>query len=398
MIGFDERLARTVAALAGAGLLGGTAACGEGDDTGGTEDLGALCDGATPPADYYLALGFVTVPPGTACPDPADAQLEVNGCTFYEWQGITCGLDHVATDQVYVNDGYGGHFANSTTASTGTGTTEGPVVDVCYYEGVFYQDPDHPTCGRPLVVDGAPVVAPVHGRAGGWTVGRAPDTDALSSADREAVGRYWLQAAAMEHASIASFSHFALDLMRLGAPPELIRAAHRAALEEVTHAERCFALASGYLRRPLSPGPLAASPSGSPTLAGIAEALVREGCIGETLAAVDAAARLAEARDPAVRAALEEIVRDESAHAALAWQVVGWILARASSPDLVDRLNAVFADEAARWTAPPTEGAPVSAAARAHGLLTPSVRGAALRRGWAEVIAPAWAAQARAFA
>ena len=40
----------------------------------------------------------------------------------------------------------------------------------------------------------------------------------------------WLEAALDEHASIAAFSRFSLHLMAVGAPPDLIAAAHEAAL------------------------------------------------------------------------------------------------------------------------------------------------------------------------
>jgi hypothetical protein len=51
-----------------------------------------------------------------------------------------------------------------------------------------------------------------------------------------------------------------------------------------------------------------------------------EGCIGETLAALQAQAQLDAARDPAVRAALEATVEDETRHAELAWKVVAWAI------------------------------------------------------------------------
>ena len=99
-----------------------------------------MCDGTTVVTDYLLALGYVTVAPGEPCPAVEDAQLQVDGCTFIEWQGITCALDQRRRPGVRGNDGYGGYYANATTAPTSTTyTTVSPdVVDVCYYQGVFY--------------------------------------------------------------------------------------------------------------------------------------------------------------------------------------------------------------------------------------------------------------------
>ena len=394
---FEDRLARTARALMGMGIGVGAAGCDGGTDDPPTETgtaFAGVCEGDPLPVDHYLVLGWVTVPPGTACPDAADAQLQVFGCTFFEWQGITCGFERVDPNQVFVDDGYGGYFANATTAPTTTSYTDGVVVDVCYYEGVFYQDPSHPTCGRPLWADGAPVVAPVRTTGSRWRTGPAPAVDALTAAEREAIGHYWLEVATLEHASIASFSVFALDLMALGAPPELLRDAHAAARDEVDHAARAFALASAYLDRPLSPGRLAVPPRGPADGHTVAMALVREGCVAETLAAIDAAARLAGTTDPAVRETLAQIVADESAHAALAWRTLTWLLTDADA-DLRATLRAAFAAEAERWCgAGGDDTAAPTAAATAHGLVSARARSDALRRGWREVVQPAWDALA----
>jgi hypothetical protein len=47
----------------------------------------------------------------------------------------------------------------------------------------------------------------------------------------------WQQQALGEHASIASFNAFSLQLMVNGAPPSLLRAASKAADDEVRHAQ-----------------------------------------------------------------------------------------------------------------------------------------------------------------
>ena len=71
---------------------------------------------------------------------------------------------------------------------------------------------------------------------------------------RERAAAWWLRAALLEHASIASFARFSLELLRYGAPPELVVGAHRAALDEVAHARLAFALASSWSGRDLGPG------------------------------------------------------------------------------------------------------------------------------------------------
>jgi hypothetical protein len=99
-----------------------------------------------------------------------------------------------------------------------------------------------------------------------------------------------------------------------------------AARDEVRHAELCFALASAYAGEPLEPAdfPVDATLAIDRDLAAIVAETVVEGCIGETLAALQAQAQLDSTSDPAVRAALEATVEDETRHAELAWKVVAW--------------------------------------------------------------------------
>jgi hypothetical protein len=55
--------------------------------------------------------------------------------------------------------------------------------------------------------------------------------------------------------------------------------------------------------------------------------LLREGCIGETRAAVEARAQLGLTSDVAVREVLATIAEDETRHAAPAWRTLAWLLA-----------------------------------------------------------------------
>ena len=366
---FEEALSRRIAWLVASASLG----CAGGEtgptDTGDAVDLQAMCDGAEGPPDTQVAQGFVTVAPGEDCPPVASAALEVHGCTFLEWQGVTCALDQVDEHQQYVDDGYGGQFV---TVEPGT---EGEVT-VCTYSGVFYLDPNHPTCGRPMAHDGRNLVAEtVHG-SGGW--GGAPGAPvALPAAERARVAQWWAEAAALEHASVASFARFSLDLLRLGAPAALVTAAHQAAIDEVNHAELCFELAQRYAGRGLRPGPLdtsgvlAAARSERDILVG----LVEEGCVAETIAAVDAAARQAAATDPDVVRVLGVIVRDESAHAALAWRTLRWALS--ADPTRWEVVLATFA--AARGRAAVPAGGPT---VEAHGLIGAGAQQQAVEAAW----------------
>src|SRR4051812_39178148 len=80
--------------------------------------------------------------------------------------------------------------------------------------------------------------------------------EALPESLRRALVEHWTRAAQMEHASVAAFSRFSLQLLAVGAPPSLLQDAHRAALDEITHAELCFSLATSYAGHGIGPGPL----------------------------------------------------------------------------------------------------------------------------------------------
>jgi hypothetical protein len=182
--------------------------------------------------------------------------------------------------------------------------------------------------GRPLRVGGKPVAAPVAPGDGWQAEGATPDVAALSPAARAALAATWTQSARAEHASVPAFSCLSLALMAVGAPARLVEAAHRAALDEIEHARRAFALASCYGGTAVAPGELAelqfapsATPAGVPELA---EESLLDGCLNEGLAAAIAADASARAGDPVVRETLAAIARDEAAHAELAWEIVAW--------------------------------------------------------------------------
>src|SRR6185436_2080767 len=129
-----------------------------------------------------------------------------------------------------------------------------------------------------------------------WIRDRRSPTASLTPDERRRVGEYWLANARAEHSSVAGFHRFALDLLAHGAPPELVERAQRAASQELRHAIDAFTLASAYLGEPIGPEPMnlgARAPIAS-SLAELAAWTVRDGAIGETMAAHLATAALAE--------------------------------------------------------------------------------------------------------
>jgi hypothetical protein len=240
--------------------------------------------------------------------------------------------------------------------------------------------------GRPFVVDGAARVAELSARAD-WMAREATPAADLDPEARRILGDRWARAGLDEHASIASFARFALDLLAVGAPADLLRATQQALGDEVRHAELCFALASAYAGQPVGPGPLSVGGAAHDRvdLAEIAAAAAREGCVGETLAAYEAARARDAATDPAVRAALDELARDEAEHAALAYRFVAWSL-RQGDDKVRAAVERAFADGLAPGLAPAPDAA---RDLRAHGYLSLADRHALGLRCKAEVVAPA---------
>lgn len=192
--------------------------------------------------------------------------------------------------------------------------------------------PPIPPCGRPFIVAGHNRRAPL-AQNNGWCA-RAkhqPLCDTLSTEQRQILGQAWAELGRMEHASIAAFARFVLHLMQLGAPSSLMEQANQALADETQHAKDCFALASAYLEgsvhfsHGVGPGPLAMDGAlDTATWFDIVRLCIHEGCVGETVAALEAAEAFEHAQDPAVKTVLGRIRVDEQAHAELAWRFVQW--------------------------------------------------------------------------
>jgi hypothetical protein len=247
-------------------------------------------------------------------------------------------------------------------------------------------------CGRPFLVAGEARLA-----------SRVPDTDwcerglidcrlaatgsPLSPSERQLVGDGWSEMGLMEHASIAAFARFTLQLLHVGAPRDLIERSQQAMLDETLHTQLCFALASRYLERPVGPGRLLMDAALQETeLTQIVITTFREGCVGETVATLEARAALDGAADPDVKQTLARIVEDELRHAELAWRFVRWALTEQGPP-----LRAALAAEV-RWLERELEQSPDSAAQTTsvaeHGILSERDQRQIRRTALAEVVLP----------
>jgi hypothetical protein len=242
--------------------------------------------------------------------------------------------------------------------------------------------------GRPFVADGEVRRSGVV-RNGDWCAPLPVPALGLPSALRSRLAEAWLDDALLEHASVAAFARFTLELVALGAPADLVRDATAAALDEVEHAKLCFSLAGRYADEPLGPTALDVSCSlAKISLSELAVATFHEGCVGETLAALVASEQLAGARDAHVGAALAKIADDEARHAELAWRTVKWALAEGGSQVRAAIENALAArlrDE--RGNANDCSGTE-SDEWRSHGRLSRAELESVRLRGLREVVVP----------
>lgn len=256
--------------------------------------------------------------------------------------------------------------------------------DLCCYHWYNY------CSGRPLLAEDdedSAQVAPVTAEQA-WSRGEVAPMGAIDPALREHVAALWLRDARLEHASIASFARTTLELLAVGAAPWLIAASQRAGLDEVEHAEACFALASRYAGEPLGPGPLPALPPRALDLAGLAEATFIEGCVGETIAALVATRAAQQCTDPTITPVLAKIAEDEARHAELAWATVTDALLRGGTA-VAAAVRAAAERIRARTLAPaptgPSWAAPLLAA---HGRLDEASAAQARVDAWREIIEP----------
>ena len=123
----------------------------------------------------------------------------------------------------------------------------------------------------------------------------------------------------------------------------------------------------------------------------IGSALIREGCIGETLAALEAMEAGARVSDAAVREALALIGRDETRHAELSWRALAWIASTASREDrafLEAELERAMGEISRGGTATADDDATLPLMS-AHGLLGARERGVVREDALTWILRPA---------
>jgi hypothetical protein len=358
---------------AGAGGSSGLAGAGGSSGSAGT---GSFCN-VVPPSNATLARVCVTQTAPSCVPrnDAAQAVLAALGeclppnpefCSCdYRVVEVPCGPDPAVRGQ-------------------------------CCYHAIVAQQR---VCeGRPFVVRGEARKAGLarrndwqrHGELWFERVIDGLETDGLTADTRRKLAHAWGTVGLAEHASIASFARFVLELLHVGAPAEFVRRAQEALRDEIRHAELCFGIASAYAGEPIGPGPLPIEDAFEPrNLAAIAASAALEGCINESVSALITAAARDAATDPGVHETLRRITEDENAHAALAWSFVAW--ACRQDQQAKNAVTRIFVNLHIDPTAT-TPGDLDTADLRAHGHLADAERARIARDALRDVVAPGAAA------
>jgi hypothetical protein len=158
---------------------------------------------------------------------------------------------------------------------------------------------------------------------------------------------FWLGSGLSEQATILHFSRLAENLIAIGAPSGLIRRAYQAAVDEIGHAQLAFGLAEEFdpMGRAHAPG----SFQGAEQRHAFAGHDLDHVCLqnlggagtAETLSLFQVAHHLytgeLEARE---REVLEVVLREETQHILLAWDIAHWCVSTKAKRS-ADDLNAV---------------------------------------------------------
>jgi len=178
------------------------------------------------------------------------------------------------------------------------------------------------TSCKPIDDAGVPLIQCQANCTGRRPAGLLPSPPGLGTA----LGVHFAEMARLEAASVDAFHHLRRELIAHRAPRRLVKAAGRAARDEIRHARMTRALArrygGGVVMAKVEPRPVRRS------LEAIAAENAVEGCVREAFGALVAHWQAAAAMDTVIRAAMTRIARDETRHAALAFEVDAWLRGR----------------------------------------------------------------------
>ena len=216
------------------------------------------------------------------------------------------------------------------------------------------------------------------------------NTSGLSPRERVSLAEWWTRLAIAAHASIAASARFSMQLLSQGAPPDLVAASQQSMHDEIRHARLAFGMARAYGADDVGPGPLPLHGALAETdPRAVVRTVVRERCVGETIAALEATESSSHADDDAVREVFRQIAEDETRHAALGWRYLRWALEeRLVSADDVQREFELAGADALPSRPTLKRGGERSGQLLGYGKLPKALRAELQSRAWERVIVP----------
>lgn len=201
----------------------------------------------------------------------------------------------------------------------------------------------------------------------------------------------WARRVEAEYGSAAVAAQALAWGVAVGLPPELLRAASRIVSDEIDHAalshEALIALGGAETPIDLAVSRLVVPPKEGP-LPDLLRLIVRDFCLGETLAVPYFAEMRLRATNPAIHAVLERILADEATHRAFGWSALDALIALdAQVPAWVEGHLPAFLASFHGYQAPP-DAPPLTDDERGCGLLDNGEYAALFARTLAEDVVP----------
>ncbi len=152
-----------------------------------------------------------------------------------------------------------------------------------------------------------------------------PEAGAFSPAQVAFAATSWTMRAEEEHHSAAIFADALSYLTDANVPLDALAAIARTVGDELRHAELCTRMARAFgvtppANKPLARAALPATPAAR-RARGL-EIIAMEGAVGETISCAVFLSAQRWAEEPATKAALASILRDEVLHARMSWEIL----------------------------------------------------------------------------
>lgn len=219
----------------------------------------------------------------------------------------------------------------------------------------------------------------------------------LTADERARLGKTWMTRSQAEYLAISTFAILSVDLTAAGAPADMLSLCHRAAIDEVRHAELCIRAASLYTGKQELPIPGMSNLPNDTTVPKLHQALANTllvSCISETYATTILAETRDRTTDPCIREVLTAIYSDEIMHARMGWAYLRYCLEldQEGITAAASEMIRIGVEGVARVVETPRRNDAMSDAMRAHGTMLPAEERVIFAQCIDEVIAPGFEA------